>query len=110
MFLVLLVVPSLMAMQADFARQTRALRRAVAAPRLRAVTLANLAAISALFGATLGVAIWQGALPGFITSLLPGLAAAAPISAGLALFLGAVMVLLMLNWVVGAAAHAARRT
>jgi multidrug efflux pump subunit AcrB len=110
MFLVLLVVPSLMAMQADFARQTRALRRAVAAPRLRAVTLANLAAISALFGATLGVAIWQGALPGFITSLLPGLAAAAPISAGLALFLGAVMVLLVLNWVVGAAAHAARRT
>jgi multidrug efflux pump subunit AcrB len=110
MFLVLLVVPSLMAMQADFARQTRALRRAVAAPQLRAVTLANLAAISALFGATLGVAIWQGALPGFITSLLPGLAAAAPISAGLALFLGAVMVLLVLNWVVGAAAHAARRT
>lgn len=110
MFLVLLVVPSLMAMQADFARQTRALRRAVAAPRLRAVTLANLAAISALFGATLGVAIWQGALPGFITSLLPGLAGAAPISAGLALFLGAVMVLLVLNWVVGAAAHAARRT
>jgi multidrug efflux pump subunit AcrB len=110
MFLVLLVVPSLMAMQADFARQTRALRRAVAAPRLRAVTLANLAAISALFGATLGVAIWQGALPGFITSLLPGLAGAAPISAGLAVFLGAVMVLLMLNWVVGAAAHAARRT
>lgn len=109
MFLVLLVVPSLMAMQADFSRQTRALRRAVAAPRLRIVTMANLAAISALFGVTLGMAIWQGALPPVLTTLAPALSGLAPVTAGLALFLGAVTLLLVLNWLVAAASHAARR-
>jgi multidrug efflux pump subunit AcrB len=57
MFLVLLLVPAVLAVQADFGRQIRALRRglrATAAPRARAMLWGALALILAWFAVTLG--------------------------------------------------------
>jgi len=60
MVLVLLVVPALLAAQADVGRMLTALRRSFAAPGLRGVTGAAALATAAVFAATLGRAIWQG--------------------------------------------------
>jgi hypothetical protein len=87
--LVLLVVPALIAVQADitraFAALRRSLRRAPAAPRaaLRAATGGiALAAALPLWVAT------TGALPGWLMALAPGLADRAPGPVALGLFLG----------------------
>jgi len=60
MVLVLLVVPALLAAQADVGRMLTALRRSFAAPGLRGVTGTAALATAAVFAATLGRAIWQG--------------------------------------------------
>ncbi len=108
LLLVLLVVPSLMAMQADVARQTRALKRAVraggAAGVLRAVTLANIALIAAIFAGTLGLTLWQGSLP----AALPALGALPPLGAAFVLFLMGVVALLLINWACAVLLHMAR--
>jgi hypothetical protein len=66
MVIVLLVVPAILAMQQDFAKQVRALRRGVprsaAGPALPLGALAAL--IAALFAATLGAQIVTGRCPG----------------------------------------------
>ncbi len=108
LFLVMLVVPSLMAVQADFGRQLRATRRSVQAARLQWIAGANLALIAVLFAATLGVAIITGAPLAAIGGVFPALATA-PVSGSLLLFLGAVAALLALNWLVASVAHVTRR-
>jgi len=60
MVLVLLVVPALLAAQADVGRMLTALRRSFGAPGLRGVTGAAALAMAAVFAATLGRALWQG--------------------------------------------------
>jgi len=62
MVLVLLVVPSLMAMQADFARQIQAARRALRSPKRAMFLPAAMGTIAALllFGFTLGPAMVSG--------------------------------------------------
>ncbi|MCR9149380.1 MAG: efflux RND transporter permease subunit [Rhodobacteraceae bacterium] len=60
MVLVLLVVPALLAAQADVGRMLTALRRSFAAPGLRGLTGAAALAMAAVFAATLGRALWQG--------------------------------------------------
>jgi multidrug efflux pump subunit AcrB len=70
MFLVLLVIPALLAMQRDMAVQVQGLRRALA-PRAgggfaRAVTVATGAALAIAFAATLGARLVTGAAPGWI--------------------------------------------
>lgn len=60
MVLVLIVVPAILAVQQDFGRQTRALRRAVRVPGLR-MALGSVAMVLALgFAATLGRAMLTG--------------------------------------------------
>ncbi|RLJ51746.1 multidrug efflux pump subunit AcrB [Litoreibacter meonggei] len=101
--LVLLVVPSLMAMQADVSRQFKALRRAVTATGgLRWVTLGLSAAIVALFTATLGSAIFGGSLPGPLGVLA---IAGSTVSSALLLFLGGTAILLVAGWLIAAVAH-----
>ncbi|MDP5334326.1 MAG: efflux RND transporter permease subunit [Paracoccaceae bacterium] len=96
MVLVLLVVPALIAIQRDVARQVMAFRRAL---RLRRTALPlRLVAASGLawLGATLGMVAWQGELPSLLAGLLPGMAQGAPMTAALMLFLGGVAGLLVL--------------
>ncbi|WP_298362192.1 efflux RND transporter permease subunit [uncultured Litoreibacter sp.] len=99
MLLVLLVVPSLIAMQSDVARQTKALRRAMsasrAAPIFRGIMLANVLVAAVLFAVTLGATIWTGAMPGPLHGLVP---ASAMLSA-FAMFMAGVLALLVLNWI-----------
>jgi len=96
MVLVLLVVPALMAMQNDIARQRRALRRMLGGarpamrPAMRPVTRAltlGAAAMAALFAVTLGWVIATGALPAPLERAAPGAAAGwPPIRQAMALF------------------------
>ena len=102
-FLVILIVPSLIAMQSDVARQTKALRRAIgaggAAPLLRAVTLANIMLVAAMFGATLGAVMWSGAMPAFLTDWLPAWVQPGALTSAFAVFMSGVVALMGVNWV-----------
>lgn len=105
-FLVLLVVPSLMAMQADVARQVRAVRRAIYAQGgLRWVSLGLALALVALFAVTLGAVILGGALPAPVAAVAPQALADAGASGALALFVFGTVAVLLMGWVVGAVAH-----
>ncbi|MDX5384399.1 MAG: efflux RND transporter permease subunit [Rhodobacterales bacterium] len=96
MVLVLLVVPALMAIQQDVSRQVRAFRRALRQPRT-AMPLRLTAGLGlAWLGATLGMVVWQGALPAVLAGVMPGLAEGAPMTAALLLFAGGVALLLLL--------------
>ena len=104
--LVLLVVPALIAVQQDVAKQLRALRRAVP-PRNRArgvgaLTVGTGLAIAALFVATLGSAVVQGKLPVAVMSMLPEQAMAALIPVSFALFAAGSAVITVLAFAMGA--------
>src|SRR5699024_8534962 len=73
MLLVLMVVPALLGMQHDLARQMAALRRGLRfrAARVRAVLLAGVALLLAWFAVTMGAAMLTGALPGAVRALIP---------------------------------------
>ena len=111
MVLVLLVVPALMAAQLDIGRARRAAARALRAGgrmggRASAVTWAvraQAAGAVILLALTLGWAIARGALPGALTGLVPGLAAAPPLAAALGLFAAGLLALTLLAWAVAAA-------
>ncbi|WP_113912395.1 efflux RND transporter permease subunit [Roseovarius dicentrarchi] len=73
MMLVLLVVPALIAMQHDLARQMAALRRGLRfrAGGVRAAMLVAAAAMAAWFAATLGAAMVLGRMPAAVQAVLP---------------------------------------
>jgi len=98
--LVLIVVPALMAMQADVGAQVASVKRALRGlwrgrgPRLPIV--AALISLTALFAATLGAVIVSGGVPQFWMGL-PLAAHLSPLPFGLALFLsGSALVVLLL--------------
>jgi multidrug efflux pump subunit AcrB len=101
MVLVLLVLPALVAMQHDVARQIAAMRRAGRAPV--ATVRRGMQALWALgtlwAGATLGWVIWAGALPEGLLEMLPAFADWSPASAALVLFLLGSAVLAVLAYV-----------
>ena len=95
--LVLLVVPALMAAQADIGRAFRSLRRGVTAPRRAGGLVAGLAGtVLVLFGATLGWTVVTGAVPGGL-----GVAGLAPVRAAAVLFLAGVAALICVVLVAG---------
>lgn len=101
MVLVLLVVPALVAIQADAARALVALRRALGSghPGLRPV----LGVASGLVGVAALLPLWvaaTGALPGWLLALAPGLAQASSAGVALGLFLAVSLVV----WLLAAAA------
>jgi len=102
-FLVILVVPSLIAMQSDVARQTKALRRAIgaggAAPVMRFITLANIMPVAAMFGATLGAVRWSGALPAMLASWLPAGMQPGCMAVALGAFMAGVVGVMVVNWI-----------
>ena len=105
MLLVLLVVPALMAMQADLGRQFGALRRALRLPRGgRRVGVAAYVtglAIAGLFAVTLGWVIAKGTLP--LLAYLPASLADMPVlSLALGLFVAGTAVLVLVMYALSA--------
>ncbi len=97
--MVLLVVPALIAMQHDIARQTQALRRMLRAPvpAVRNTLGAGVVALLAWLGVTMGITAVTGGLPGALTGVLPMLSELPAMPAALGLFLmGALVVVLAL--------------
>ena len=72
MVLVLLVIPAMMAVQADLARALRALRRALSGgpAAVRGPFVAAVLAVVALVFGVMGPVIWQGTLPGWLSGWL----------------------------------------
>ena len=97
--MVLLVVPALVAMQQDVARQVQALRRMLRAPvpAVRNTMLAGVAGLMAWLGVTMGVTVATGDLPGGLTNTLPVLNGLPAMPAAMGLFaLGAALIVLAL--------------
>ena len=100
LLLVLLIVPSLMAMQADVARQTIAFKRCIKGNSgMRWVAFGLSASVAAIFAGTLGSAIFTGALPAPIAALT---ITGSLVSSALLLFLAGTMALLLVSWLIGA--------
>lgn len=101
MVLVLLIVPALVAVQHDVARQVRAMRRGLAsrtAPiRWGFVTL--WAVVLGWFGATMGYALVTDTLPGYVTTTLPIVATGDALPMALAVFAAGVMALGLVAYV-----------
>lgn len=108
MFLVLLVVPALVAIQHDMGRQVAAMRRGLRAPvgRLRWGLYALWAAMIGWGTLTLGWVIWQGVLHPVLTGVMPTLADRAPGSTGLMLFVAGAAVIALLGYALAALAFA----
>ncbi|WP_432816687.1 efflux RND transporter permease subunit [Sulfitobacter sp. JB4-11] len=108
MILVLLVVPALVAVQHDMARQVAAMRRGLRAPvgRLRFGLYALWAAVAGWGALTLGWALWQGALHPVLTAQMPALAERAAAPAALVLFVAGAAVIAFLGYVAGAVSFA----
>jgi hypothetical protein len=110
MFLVLLVVPALTVVQADFGVRFRALRRVlgraigrrgVRAARLRRTVVAAAFGLLAALALVLGPVMVGGALPAWLTAVLPGLAEAPAGGTGLLLIMLAAGLLTGVIWLIG---------
>ena len=109
MVLVLIVVPALMAMQQDVARQVAALKRSLRAPALRGAMWPALALVLAWLGLAMGWVAVTGALNPQVAMALPGLAALPAMVAGFVLFLAGAAVLALGAFAVIAVAHLRHR-
>jgi multidrug efflux pump subunit AcrB len=108
MVIVLLVVPAILAMQQDFAKQVRALRRGATAFGRRgpAMPLGALAAlIAALFAATVGAHLVTGQMPGPLASIGDG-----GLTAATALFIAASALVCVVAWLGSVMLAGLRRT
>lgn len=106
MVLVLVLVPAVLAVQADFGRQFAALRRGLRATggpanRSRLLLVFAALAILALLAATLGSVIATGALPAQVLSLLPMLAGLSALLAAFILFVAGTAAVLLATYVLG---------
>lgn len=104
MVLVLVLVPAVLAIQADLGKRVRALRRVLRGRRRVALpALAVVAAVAtgmvALFAMTLGAAVWSGALPGYWAAMLPAINTLPALPAGFALFTAGALTLTATGWI-----------
>lgn len=103
MVMVLLVVPALLAVQHDLARQTGALRRALRLRNraVRAVFLLAVGVIVGWLGMTMGAVMVLGALPAWLGSLAPplGLSALSGLGAAFVIFVAGSGAFVMLLYV-----------
>ncbi|MTJ03697.1 MAG: efflux RND transporter permease subunit [Sediminimonas qiaohouensis] len=111
MVLVLLVVPAMVAAQADVARQVAALRHGLRARGLRWPLWAGAGVLAAWLGATMGWAAWTGALHPALLRLWPALAdvQAMPVAFGLFLAGAAALILMLFAGAAGVLAVRGRR-
>ena len=105
MLLVLLVVPSLMAMQHDVSRQIAALKTALRFRRsgVRISMVAALGVVLAWLAATLGYVVVTGEMLPLLAAALPLMAGAAPLTAALALFIAGCAAFVLVLYAVGSA-------
>ncbi|MGR3455147.1 efflux RND transporter permease subunit [Pseudooceanicola sp.] len=111
MVLVLLVVPALIAAQADIAQRVASFRRALrarGARALRGLAWAGAGAMAAWCAATMGVTVLTGALPGWLAGIA-GLGAVSPLVASAVVFVGGMGVAVVVAYVVAAMTVAMRR-
>ena len=111
MFLVLLVVPALVAAQHDVARQVAALRRGMRAPvsALRFGLAALWALILAWGAVTIGWAAWFGVLHPVVAKGVPMVQNMSPMSAGFLLFVAGAGAVALIGYLVAGIAFVARR-
>ncbi|WP_333711941.1 efflux RND transporter permease subunit [Yoonia sp.] len=109
MVLVLLIVPSILAMQADFARQIGSAKRALRGRRLAMFAPAGIGALGALglFGVTVAPLIITGEPLAPLASVLPMLAGG--FAPAFAVFVTGLITLLVLIYVLAGLAQGARR-
>ncbi|MBE1285744.1 MAG: AcrB/AcrD/AcrF family protein [Rhodobacteraceae bacterium] len=110
MLLVLLVVPSLVAIQNDLSRPFTALRRSLASPgwvRL-AVLVAGLPSLAWL-AATLGFAVLHGTLPDPLLSFVPQLEGMTPMRAAFVAFIPGVLMIVLGVYLVAALVYVLAR-
>ncbi|NRB05051.1 MAG: efflux RND transporter permease subunit [Rhodobacteraceae bacterium] len=114
--IVLLVVPALMAIQADIHRQIGSARRAMRAPKasVRFGTLAIVTALIAWAGGTLVSAIVTGSMAAPVTQFVgeaaPAIAAVDPVRGAFVVFLAGAAAVLLLSYVIGGLMHMMRRS
>ncbi|MCD9148185.1 efflux RND transporter permease subunit [Pseudophaeobacter flagellatus] len=111
MFLVLLVVPALVAIQQDAVRPLTALRRALHGGKQAGLHWLVLAVGFVQVGwlaATLGWTMARGTILPLLRDLLPGLAAFDPLRAALLLALGGIAVLTLLAYLIAALGYGLR--
>ncbi len=111
MVLVLLVVPALVALQHDVARQVGAMRRGVRAPvgAMRWGVRALWLVVLGWGGLTLGWVFWQGALHPLLAAQVPLPERLSALNAALFLFIGGVAVIALGGYVLGGLSFALRR-
>ncbi|MCV6823204.1 MULTISPECIES: efflux RND transporter permease subunit [Halocynthiibacter] len=106
MVLVLLVVPSLIAIQSDFSGRIASARRAFRFPeggRLVSFVSTAVALFALLaFAVTMGVSIVTGEFAGVLLALMPGLANAPLIATSFALFVGLTLLATLIGFFIGA--------
>ncbi len=104
MILVLIVVPSLVAIQRDFAQPIFSLRRAMGhrTSALRWMLTGTMAVMLGLLAVTMVWPALTGTLPAVLLEILPALADLAPMRAGLALFFCAALAVLVVVYLVSA--------
>lgn len=110
-FVVLILVPAILAIQTDIAQAATALRRVIR-PRghrvaFRPVLAAGALAIVALFAATVGMALVTGVVPGWAVAFWPG--TAPTVAAAVAMFVVGALGLVALTAAVAMLAQAAAR-
>ncbi len=108
MFLVLLVVPALVAIQEDVRRPMMALRRSVRADGLQRLIYVAAAAQSLWFAATMGAATVTGAMAPQILQAVPALADLPALRAAFICFLGGAALISLLAYGIGAWVYSAR--
>ena len=105
MFFVLILVPAILGIQADWGRQRRAFRRVLRGRtgmgRMRGVVLGAAGLMAVAFGATMGWVLAFGALPGGLVAVVPVLGAVPAGVAALLLFLTAAAVILGVALIAG---------
>jgi len=104
---VMLVVPSIIAMQQDIGRQVLALRRALTTAARAPVMLAGVAvaglAVAALFAATIGAVLVSGAIYAPLAGALP--AAVAGMSGAFMVFAAGAAIICLAAWLTGLVLH-----
>lgn len=111
LLLVLLLVPSLVAIQQDVNRLMVSLRRALRAPALALRLLVGLAVLASVawLVVTMGWPVMTGAMMPGLVGFLPALASPPAMLVGLGLFLVGVLAIVVLAYLIGAVAMLLRR-
>jgi len=112
MFLVLLVVPAILAMQEDFGARRKSARRAISAVArsrgwargLGVTMLVAWAGVLALLTLTFGSTFLSGGMPEVLSALVP--AQASPLVAAVATFMAGLLVWIFVVWLVSSVAYA----